>query len=61
MIGLVMPFSSCSIIWSLNLRRATLTSGTCFLTISFSRGPNSSRAVSVMSSNQLLMNMPLSG
>ena len=59
--GLVTPLAIYSSIWSLNLRRASRTSGTCFLTIYFKRGASSERAVSFISSNQLLMKIPLSG
>ena len=59
--GFVTPFAICSSIWSLNLRKASRTSGTYFLTICFKRGANSDSAVSFISSNQLLMKIPLSG
>ena len=59
--GLVTPLAICSSIWSLNLRRASLTSGTYFLTICLSRGASSLRAVSFISSNHDLIKMPLSG
>ena len=59
--GLVTPLAICSSIWSLNFLKASRTSGTCFFTIYFSSGASSERAVSFMSSNQLLIKMPLSG
>ena len=59
--GLVTPLAIYSSIWSLNLRRASRTSGTCFLTIYFKSGASSERAVSFISSNQLLIKIPLSG
>lgn len=59
--GLVTPLAIYSSIWSLNFLRASRTSGTCFLTICLSRGASSDRAVSFISSNQLLINIPLSG
>ena len=59
--GFVTPLAIYSNIWSLNFLRASRTSGTCFLTIYLRRGASSERAVSFMSSNQLLMKIPLSG
>jgi len=68
--GFFTPRSNYSFIWSLNFISAYRTSLDCFSTISkkinythlrLSKGANSNKAVSYISSNQLFMNIPLSG
>lgn len=60
-VGLLTPRCICSSIWSRKRRKASRTSLHFFSTIYLRRGASSSRAVSDISSNQLLIKIPLSG
>ena len=61
MFGFLAPFATCLKSWSLYCLRALRTSGTCFSTISLSKGVISSKNLSLMSSYHVDMKMPLSG